>query len=169
MSDIRRCKRIENISLVKNVGIVFTVGDEQQWNILYQYVKRFTTEGRSVWLAGFQGQKTTINYIFSHPHSVICHEKEDTNMWGIPKEETLHQFLSLSYDLLIDTTANDDFFGNYVAAKAHADLKVTYVNDVEPLSHTSEKIFDLLIHGNKPLELEEFFEETIKYLSMIKK
>lgn len=164
-----RSSRIENIEHLKKVGIVFQVGNEEVWDALYHYIKALMHDNREVWLAGFLPKETAINYIVTHPLSSICNEKEDVNFFGIPKDNVMDNFLNHHYDLLIDTTAGNDFFGKYISAKASADLKVTYVDSSAINSPYTEQIFDLMIRGDKPMDLLDYLTELTRYLTMIKK
>ncbi|MBR1644144.1 MAG: hypothetical protein IJ684_02080 [Bacteroidales bacterium] len=169
MMDFPRVKKIENFAQVRTLGLVFTVGDEKHWNTLYHFTTEQVKQGKQVWLAGFQSAKTEINYIFSYAQTVICHEKEDINFFGIPRANILDNFLQQHFDLVIDTTSEPNFFGQYVSLKALANLKVTFVDDSQPHESNTERIFDLLIHGPRPMELSDYLNEVTRCLTLIKK
>jgi hypothetical protein len=169
LMNVKRTKKISNIADVRSIGIIFTVGEKDEWDILYHFAKTMEEKGCQVWMLGYQSTGTTINYIFTHSHMAILHEKEDFTFIGVPKVGLTDAFLQQHYDLLIDTTQEPNFFGKHIALCGKADLKVTYVNDSSAEDPEIEKIFDLLIHGTKPVELRNFLGEIVKYLSMIKK
>lgn len=164
-----RNKKINNIADARHIGILFTVGDKAAWDTLYHFAKTQETNGCQVWMAGYQSSDTVINYIFTHSRMAILHQKEDFDFAATPKAGTLDAFLQPHYDLLIDTTQEPSFFGKYTALRCSANLKVTYVNDNADTDAEIEKIFDLLIHGDKPVELQSYLHEVVKYLSLIKK
>ena len=168
MLGIGRKRTLRNMEQIRSVGIVFTVGDESRWNTIYNYAKLLTKEGKEVWICGFQPKNLKLDYIFSYTQSVICHEKEDTNVNGIPKEGVLNGFTAHPYDLLIDMTCQPDFFGKYVAMKTLADLKASYVDTTLPIDDEQEQIFDLMIRGAHPMEEASYLEELYKYLNMVK-
>ena len=167
--DIGRQKQIANMEQIREVGIVFTVGDEQRWNTICKYAKLLSSEGKTVWLCGHLNKRIKLNYILSHPQAVICHEGTDTQWNGEPKEGVLSQFTQRHYDLLVDLTEEPDFFGKYVALKTLADLKATYVDTTRPSDSEQEQIFDLSIMGHEPMEAANFLESLDEYLSQIKK
>ncbi|MDY5969258.1 MAG: hypothetical protein SPJ13_04495 [Bacteroidales bacterium] len=169
LSESTRAKKIANLDDMRMIGIVFTVGSKVNWDILYRFTKELEQGNRTVWLIGYQPKEVNINYIFTHSRMVICHEKTDFNFFGIPKPEMLGTFLAQRYDLLIDTTQEPNFFGKYISLRTQADLKVTYVNDNAGNDTQTERIFDFMLHGVKPVELATFLNETKKYLSMIHK
>jgi len=166
-----RTKRIENWSCIKTIGIIFNVGNEYDWNTLYNFVKEQERENKTVWLIGFQRNKMVINYIFTHPRITICHEKEDFDFFKMPKKEAVEGFAGHHYDLLIDATATPNFYAQYMAAITNADLKVTSQQSMDSTAdgHTATLPFDLMIRTSTPMQLSCFFEELVRYLSMIRK
>ncbi len=164
-----RQKKIPNIADAKKIGIVFNVGDQNHWNTLYHFAKQQEKHGARVWLLGLQNTGVVINYIFTHQQTIILHEKEDCTGCNIPKGDKIEPFLQQHYDLLIDTTEEPNFFGKYVSLRSHADLKVTFVNTNNITDPDIEKIFDLLIQGNKPLNLTAYLADIERYLGMVRK
>lgn len=169
LTNTKRTKRIENLEKIKTIGIVFEVGNDKEWNTLYSFTRSLENAQKKVWLIGFQRDKQEINYIFTHPRTIICHEKEDFNFFKLPKEGIIEGFTNQPFNLLIDCTKEPDFFGQYVAAKSTADLKVTYINDSENSLGEAEKVFDFHIHGKKPIDLPLYLTNVQTYLGMIRK
>ena len=110
-----------------------------------------------------------INYIFSHTRTIICHEKEDFNWLGLPKEGVIDAFVGRHFDLIIDATVQPDFFGKYVTASANADLKVGYSNSESEEDEGEMGMYDLAIQGREPMDFRDYIEQTVKYLSMVRK
>ena len=169
LSNAKRKKRIENMENIKAVGIIFEVGSDKEWNTLYAFTRALENEKKKVWLIGFQRDKQEINYIFTHSRTIICHEKEDFNFFKLPKEGIIEGFTNQHFNLLIDCTKEPNFFGQYVAAKSSADLKVTYMNNNENSMDEAETIFDFQIHDNKPIDLNQYLTNVQTYLGMIRK
>lgn len=169
MRQAERERRIENIDQVKNIGIIFRVGGEYEWNVIYHFIKAMETRGKKVEVIGFQEEGTELNYIITHSGTIICHEKEDINFWGVPKEEIIEGFADQHYDLLIDTTDQPDFFGQYMSLRCDADLKAAYINTNDEDAEKATFIYDLMIHGENPIDIKEYLSNIINYLSMIKK
>lgn len=167
---LQRRKRICNIDEVQHMGLIFTVGSKEDWDTIYHFAKDMETGKRKVYIVGYQSSNTVINYIFTHSRMVICHEKDDFLFARVPKANITEPFLSQHFDVLINAAKEPTFFSKYMSAKSQADLKVTYVNDNNTTAdNDSERIFDLIIHGNKPLVLQNYLTDVVKYLSMIKK
>ena len=164
-----RDKRIDNWEQIKTIGLIFTVADSERWNLIHRFIAAQESRGKEVYLIGFQKYKYEINYIFSHTRTTICHEKEDFNRMGLPKEGVIDGFISRHYDLIIDTTEQPDFFGKYVTAMADANLKVGYTNSESEKDEGVMDMYDLAIQGNGPMDFKDYIEQIVKYLTMIKK
>ena len=169
LSQGTRNKRIANLSDIRQVGIVFSVGDKESWDTLYHFAKELEQGGRTVWMLGAQAADMSIDYVFTHPRMTIVHEKTDLDFFGVPKPELTAAFLSPRYDLLIDATQEPNFLAKYVSAQAHADLKVTHVDGNAMDGNEKERIFDFLIRSAQPMGVAAYLQETMKYLSMIRK
>lgn len=167
MKAVRRSKKIINIDDVHTIGIVFTVGEESHWSLLYHFAKLMEELGKKVMMVGLQEAETQLDYIITHSQTIICREKEDLDKLGLPKVGTVERFTNQHFDLLIDTTEEPDNFAQFISLKTLADLKVTY-SDNEAEENTDD-IFDLIIRGEGPINLREYLNHVVQYLKMIQK
>ena len=165
----QRDKRIENWEQIKTIGLIFTVGDADHWNLIHRFITAQESRGKEVYLLGFQANKYEINYIFSHTRTTICHEKEDFNYMGLPKEGVIDGFTCRHYDLVIDTTIQPNFFGKYVSAMTDADMRVAYTNIESEVDEGPMEMYDLTIQGHEEMDFRNFIEQIVKYLMLIKK
>ncbi len=164
-----RDKRIDNWEEIKTIGLIFTVGDAERWNLIHRFITAQENQGKKIFLIGFQADKYEINYIFSHTRTTICHEKEDFNYAGLPKEGIVDTFVQQHYDLIIDTTVQPDFFGKYITALCEANLKVGYSNSQSESDEGNMDMYDLAIQGNDVMDFKDYIEQIVKYLNMIHK
>ena len=165
----QRDKRIDNWEDIKTIGLIFTVGDADKWNLIHRFIAAQENQGKEVFLIGFQPHKFEINYIFSHTRTTICHEKDDFSKLGLPKDGVIEPFTSHHYDIVIDSTTQPDFFGKYVSALADANLKVGYSNSNAEDNEGIMDMYDLAIQGNEPLDFKDYIEQIVKYLTMVQK
>lgn len=163
-----REKTIRNIQDVQNIGILFTVGSEPDWNIIYHFVKIMEKSQKRIHLIGYQENGTELSFIISHTQTIVCHEKADFDFWGVPNEALCGDFINQHFDLLIDTTDEKNFFTRYIVLKTAADLKVTYLNANEQDEDDAD-IYDLIINGNGPLNMKDYFNNVVNTLNMIQK
>lgn len=160
-------REIKNIGEIETIGIVFSVSDELTWRYLYTIVQQLERAGKKVSMIGLQERGTELNYIITHPATIICHEADDLDFWGVPKAGVTERFLEKHYDALIDVTSGESFFARYLVLKADCDLRVSYVDD--SLDESREELYDFTIHGQQPIDLPSFFENVCNYLQMVKK
>ncbi|MCR4827945.1 MAG: hypothetical protein K5864_00605 [Bacteroidales bacterium] len=165
----QRDKRIENWENIKTIGMIFTVGDAQRWNLIQRFITAQEKEKKEVYLIGFQEQGYEIDYIFSHTKTTIVHEKEDLNFFRLPKEGVVDTFVDHHYDLLIDTTEQPNFFGKYMTVHSDADLKVGYHNLDADYDEGNMEMYDLAIQGHGVVEFKDYIEQIVRYLRMIQK
>lgn len=167
MACAQRDKRIVNLEQVRNIGIVFTLSSEHEWNLLYHFAQLMENTGKKVVMIGLHPSNVQISFIVTHAQTIICRESEDLSWWGIPKDDVISRFTDQHLDVLIDTTDQPNFFGQYVALKSDADLKVTYTDEVE--ATRNDNIYDMMIKGEGPLDMRDYLNQVVHYLKMVKK
>ncbi|MBR1799226.1 MAG: hypothetical protein IJ761_04930 [Bacteroidales bacterium] len=160
-----RSKKIDNLSDLKTIGVICSLDTEPNWNILYHFAKVMEEQGKQVSFMALVPQGQEINFVVTHPSAFLCREKEDFNFWGMPSESSIAQFIAHHFDLLIDTIGDSNFFSQYVALRCNANLKVVYATPTEDPS----EVFDLIIRGDGRVELKDYFNNVVKYLTMIRK
>ena len=158
-----RDKRIDNIQEVRTIGLICQLDTEQNWNILYHFAKVMENQGKKVHLIALQDEG--ISFVVTHQSTTICRAKTDINFWGLPSNDSIKEFTSRHYDLLIDTIGDENFFSQYIALRTDASLKIVYATPAEDPT----EVFDLIIRGDGHVELKSFFNNIIEYLGMIKK
>lgn len=169
MMSEERSKKIANLDQVKHIGIIFQVADEYEWNVLYHFIKVMEGQGKKVSVIGLQGSDQELSFIITHASTIICHEKEDINFWGVPKDEKTQAFTEMHYDLLVDTTEQPNFFGQFITMKTESDLRVARIDTSDEASINSGEIYDLMIQNEGPIDLKEYLNNVVGYLSMIQK
>ena len=160
-----RAKKIINIDEVKAIGVICRLEDEQHWKILNHFAMVMENQGKQVHIIALLQRDQELGFVITHQHTYIVRSKTDTNFWGLPSHESIRPFVEQHFDILIDTTGEENFFAHYIALRTSASLKVVYATAAEDPSD----IFDLIIRGEGPLELKNYFNNVIEYLSMIKK
>ena len=163
LKNVKRETRIENIDEVKHIGLICRLDNEQNWNVLYHFAKVMENQGKKVHIIALQDGE--INFVVTHQATSICRTKTDINFWGLPAWDSIKEFASQHYDVLIDTIGEENFFSQYVALRTDASLKVVYATPYEDPT----EIFDLIIRGDGRVELKGFFNNIVEYLGMIKK
>lgn len=163
LKNVKRETRIENIDEVKHIGLICRLDNEQNWNVLYHFAKVMENQGKKVHIIALQDGE--INFVVTHQATSICRTKTDINFWGLPAWDSIKEFASQHYDVLIDTIGEENFFSQYIALRTEASLKVVYATPAEDPT----EVYDLIIRGDGKVELKDFFNNVIEYLGMIKK
>lgn len=162
-----REKKIENLEQIQSIGIIFTLGEESDWNLLYHFAQVMEEKNKKVAMIGLHPDGNSINFIVTHPQTIICREKDDLNFWGIPRDGVIDRFTDIHFDVVIDTTDQPNFFGQYVALRSNADIKITHTDEVDMTM--DENIFDVMIKGEGPVNLRDYLNNVVQYLCMVKK
>ena len=160
-----REKKIDNIEEIKTIGVICRLVDEQNWNILHHFAKVMESKGKKVHIIALLQKDQQLDFVITHQATHIVRTKTDFNFWGLPNHEAIRPFVEQSYDLLIDTIGDENFFSQYIALKTPASLKIVYATPAEDPT----EVFDLIIRGDGHVELKSFFNNIIEYLGMIKK
>ena len=165
LTSVKRSRKLTNMDQVKSIALVFTVGNERSWKVINEYITRMERAGKHVYAVGYQSKDTSLDYIITHTKCTICHEKDDFNIWGIPKEEVIEPFVKRKYDLLMDTTVERTFWSLYMSARSAARIKVSHCQPEEEGRH--KEIYDLEIKDSEAYRVSEFMEETARCLDMM--
>lgn len=163
-----REKCIANWDDIKTIGLIFVIGNEEQWNLINRFITSVKKQGKQIHIIGFHPKDYQIDYIFTHTETTICHEKEDFNFFGLPKAGLAENFTDRHFDLLIDATEQPCLFGKIISASSNTDLRVGYTNIDNP-DEGNMDMYDLTIQGNDKLDFNDYIEQIVKYLTMIKK
>ncbi|MBP5536552.1 MAG: hypothetical protein J6X62_07160 [Bacteroidales bacterium] len=165
LTSVRRSRKLTGMDQVKSIALVFTVGNERSWKVINDYIVKMEKAGKHVYAVGYQSKETELNYIITHTKCTICHEKDDLNIWGIPKEDVVEPFVKRKYDLLMDTTAKRTFWSLYMSARSAARIKVSHCQPDE--EGRNKEIYDLEIKDSEAYRVSEFLEETARCLDMM--
>lgn len=165
LKSIPRDKKIDNIEEMKSIGVICRLDNEQNWNILNYFAKVMENQGKRVSFIALLPKDQDVNFVITHQGTHIVRAKKDINFWGFPNDKSIAPFVGQSYDLLIDTIGEENFFSQYIALRTTANLKVVYATP----SEDPTEVYDLIIRGDGQVELKGFFNNIIEYLSMIKK
>lgn len=152
LSLVQHKKCLKNLDDIQTVGIiVHNLTDEEQFTML-QFEQLMSRRGIPI-------EKIELG---ADEESYLDNE-------GIPKAEFLHDFINKHYDILIDTTINNDFFGLYVSLRSKTSLRVAYADENQKLSPIALATYDLFVQGSGPRQLVPFLTGLLTILSQIRK
>ena len=164
-----RRKQIANWKEVETIGIVFEMGSEADWNVIMEFCGEMKKQGKMVNLIGLQPKKLEMSYIIAMERTLICREKEDTNLWGNPKDKVIADFVDKNYDVLIDMTRYPNYFGQYISLRGKAKLKIVQIDKLVEKSDAVATAYDMIIESEGEMKAKDYLSQVVNYLSMIKK
>lgn len=164
---VKRTKTINNLEDIKEITIQYSFTDEAEWKRLEFFLKIFEIQQKNVTVLGIYNSKNPLDFIVSSTKVIMFDIHKDVNWLGLPKEEIVQAYVGKHYQLMIDATAQPNYYSQYFALRTQADLKVTHSeNDKE---EQEDKKYDLYIRNNHTYDLHKYLTNTIEYLLMIQK
>ncbi len=162
---ISRSKRktsYNNIELVKNIGIVWDASSTEEFPCLSKFHQKMAENKAEVNILGYYSgnslpnQYTAIRYL-----SII--KKEELSFFYHPLSAGINTFVNKNFDVLIDLNFKKLLPLKYISSLSNARLKVGLFE-----SETGSNTFDLMMDIKNPVNVEEYLNQVIHYLEMIK-
>jgi len=144
----------------KNIGLLFTVNDEQTYNRIDRYAKLLQRDRKVVRVLGFVNEKSIPHYcqtqIFFDYFTL-----KDLNWYNKPVKNTVNDFISKEFDVLIDLNTTDDFFIQHIAGVSKAHFKVGKYAEM------NTRYYDLMIQLQGSTDQDSYIEQIHHYLTII--
>lgn len=152
----------KDFSEVKSIGLVWNASKHEEFQMLARFHQKMHERNIDVKILGyFQGkhlpdQYTAIRYL-------TCIRKAEINLFYIPKSTEAQSFLNSKFDILIDINFEKLFTLIYITLLSKASFKVGLFEIEE-----NNTPFDLMMEIKRPVNVEEYLNQVIQYLEMIK-
>ena len=164
--DLAKRKRkitVCNIEKANSIGILYKVENEKNYQGIKDYVKWLKEEGvKQVLALGYVEQKELPSYL-QHQLSFDFFSSQDLNWYMKPTGNTIANFVTTDYDILIDLSHEECFPVKYALGKSRAKFKVgKYSKKKEPL-------YDMMIDVKEVKSLRFLVEQITHYLTIINK
>lgn len=161
---ITRTKRkvfYSNISLVKNIGIVWDASRTEEFASITKFYQKMHERNIDVKILGyFQGKDLPNQYTAIRYLTII--RKQELNFFYIPVSNESNTFINNRFDILIDINFNKVFTLYYISAQSKAAFKVGLFD-----AQQNESPFDLMMEIKNPVNVDDYLNHIIKYLEMI--
>lgn len=145
-------RRLPNIAHVKSVGIIFRASTPD-------YQKMIDLFASHLQHSRIQVEKIEIP---ATDEALVDHN-------GLPLPEFIYSFTRRSYDLVVDCTSGEDFFGMYVLLSTKCSLRIVYHDLDLPLMPLTAQVYDLIIYGHGPQNIQEYLKGLLSVLVNIRK
>ena len=144
--------RIMHLFDIRYMGIITLTPTEEEKITLTQFINRMTENGSKV------------KNIEMPPNM-----EQQLDKQGIPKTEFTKALTHNHFDLLINATPTDYFYGLYFTLAASSSLRVAYQDTTQPTQNITLNTYDLIIRGNGPMVLSEYLLNLLNVLTNIRK
>jgi hypothetical protein len=162
IANIRRKIFYSNIGQIKIIGIVWDASKTQDFSSLSKFYQKMHERNIDVKILGYYPGKELPNQYMAIRY-LSCIRRKEINFFCIPVSTETNVFINTKFDVLIDVNFEKSFPLFYITSMSSARFKVGLFN-----SQSGESTFDLMIELRKPVSIENYLEQVIHYLEMIK-
>jgi len=161
MDKLTRKVCYSNIDQVKKIGILWDASEVADFASLSRFYQKMAERNIDVKILGYYPDKilpdqyTAIRYL-----SLI--RREEMNYLYLPVSPESQSFINNRFDILIDINFKNQLPLKYISSMSNAALKVGLF---EP--EMDGNSFDLMIDMKKPVDIDEYLNQTLHYLEMI--
>jgi hypothetical protein len=161
-SRIKRSAFFSNINLIKTIGIVWDSSNPEEFTFLSAFYQKLQERNIDVKVIGYYPDKilpdkyTAIRYL-------SCLNREEVNFFYIPVTNEALEFIEFRFDILIDINFKKVLPLHYISSLSMARLKIGLYGGDEISTP-----YDLMMDMQRPVNIENYLNEIIFYLEMIK-
>ncbi len=153
LSQTRVMRLSTNLEEANTVGILFNAFDESQIQVVLNYADRLSANGKTISLLGYYDTKEIIEHD-DFPHF----NKKNIDWANRPEGEKVTQFMSESFDLLINLSGKTNPPFDYIMALSKASFRVG-----PPTENTYS--CDLMIDTKNPEDIANFIKQAESFLN----
>ena len=153
LSQSRVMRLSTNLEEADTVGILFNAFDESQIQLVLNYANRLSANGKSVSLLGYYDSKEPVEHD-DFPHF----NKKNIDWANRPTGERVTQFMTQSFDLLLNLSGKTNPPFDYIMALSKASFRVG------PSTKNTDSC-DLIIDTKKPEDIANFINQAEFFLN----
>ena len=159
---MRRKISYTDINNIKNIGILWDADRTGDFATLSKFHQQMQGRNIDVKIIGYYpGKELPDRYTAIRFLSII--RRNELNFFYLPLSTEADVFIKTRFDVLIDINFNRELPLYYIAALSAANFKVGLFS-----SETDTSVFDLMMEIRKPVQVENYLEQVVHYLEMIK-
>ncbi len=160
MSEMRRVQQNISIEKAKNIGVLYSISDEETYKLIFRFLKSLKTEQRSVIALGFLNDKKFPTYLTQGVYNSIISLK-DLNWFGKPVNQYVKNFFNENFDIFLNISLEDYFPLYYISALSNATFKVGKYHQ------QYADCFDMMIKTDENTTQQELIDNMLQYIRMI--
>ena len=160
-SSTRRNKFYSSISIVRKIGIIWDASNASEFKVLTKFHQKMHQRGIEVEILGYFPEKilpdqyTAVRYL-----SII--RRSELSYFYIPISKESKDFISVTFDVLIDVNTGKLLPLQYILEMSRAGLKVGLSE-----SSVDDSPHDMIMNISPPVNIETYLNEVVEYLEMI--
>jgi hypothetical protein len=158
----KRKTHYSSINEVKNIGIVWDASKIEDFACLSRFYQKMHENKTDVRIMGYFPGKNLPNQLTAVRYLSII-KKEELNLFYHPVTSDTNNFVSKRFDVLIDMNFKKILPLRYISSLSNAGFKVGLFD-----SEAGNTPFDLMLDLKNPVNVEEYLNQVVHYLEMIK-
>lgn len=161
LSRFRRDLRASNLSDARDIGILFSMGSEADYDRVSRFANELNLVGKKVQIIGyFQFNKLPPYYAQKLSYDLIL--PKDLDFFMRPKADFVKKFISCEFDMLIDLSTRDEFPLHYIASLSRAKFKLGQTSGEPGMP------YDLMIDSGEQMDGDTLIRQMVHYTSAFK-
>lgn len=162
LEKVRRKVSFTDINRIKTIGIAWDASRTNDFVILSKFHQKMNERSISVSILGYYPGKELPNQ-YTALRYFTCIRKKEISIFYIPVSDEANTFINTKFDIMIDINFEKVFPLIYVSSLSRASFKVGLFDNESDTS-----VFDLMMELKKPVGVEDYLNNVIHYLEMIK-
>jgi len=150
-----------NLPEARRVGILYTLEDVPDYDRVSEFVTQLQQEHKEVKALGFVKSKSLVRR-FLPKLSYDFFSRRDVTWFYRPIHDTVKDFMSKEFDLLIDLSLSDSFPLKYISGLSSAICRVGR------FSEDNTPYYDLMIDIKPASSVDDYLSQIRHYLTIIK-
>jgi len=156
LTKISRNKKPVNLKNAHNIGIIYLLTSEEEYNRVSLFTKKLQDDGKKVQVIGlYHYNRTPVFYIPKLSYDLLL--PKDIDLFFRPSAPFVKQFINEEFDMLIDLSSPDNFTLHYIACLSKAEFKLGRKIDDRPLP------YDIMIDAGPEIDSQELIDQIIHY------
>ncbi len=153
-----RLKKPINLNNATNIGIIYQLTSEEEYNRVSLFTKNLQERGKKVQLIGlYHYNRIPVFYIPKLSYDLLL--PKDIDILFRPTAPFVKQFINEEFEMLIDLSNPDNFTLQYIAVLSKAHFKIGRKIDDRTLP------YDLMIDTGEEIQSQELIDQIIHYTS----
>ena len=156
LTKVTRRKIPVNLKNAHNIGIIYLLNSEDDYNRVSLFTKGLQEKGKKVQVLGlYQYNRTPVFYIPKLSYDLLL--PKDLDIFFRPTAPFVKQFLNEEFDILLDLSSPDNFSLHYIACLSKANFKLGRKIDDRPLP------YDIMIDTKLDIDSQELIDQIVHY------